>query len=62
MVRRRGGPVGSATGGIAAGRAVVLVGWRGLVGWLNDGGHGGVGGRVGDGGVWVIGIDFCSRL
>ena len=48
MVRRRVGPVGSATGGFAAGRAVALVGWH------DDGGHGGVGGRVGDGGVWVV--------
>ena len=48
LVRRRVGPVGSATGGFAAGRAVALVDWR------DDGGHGGVGGRVSDGGVWVV--------
>ena len=48
LVRRRVGPVGSATGGFASGRAVALVDWR------DDGGHGGVGGRVSDGGVWVV--------
>ena len=48
LVCRRFDPVGSATGGFAAGRAVALVDWR------DDGGHGGVGGQVSDGGVWVV--------
>jgi len=42
------GPVGLATGRFAARRAVVLIGWR------DDGGHDGVGGREGECGVWVV--------
>ena len=60
FVRGRVGPVGSATGRFAARRAVVLVGWRDV------GGHDGVGGQVGEGGVWVVVIAwemcYCSWL